>query len=124
LILRDLRLAEPEGIQGAPPEERAHPIVLEVYPLPGESKLGNWKALIHGDYKLAWNSAGEHALFDLARDPTEQSNLLPAQAERAQTMITALLGYLDSLPAPGAGGPEEIIDPETLEALQQLGYLR
>ena len=124
VLLRGLRLASPEGIQGAPPEQRMHPIVAEVYPLEHRSKWGSWRVLLQGDHKFSWNSKGEHQLVDLKADPLEQVNLMQQQPDLAKTMMTALLGYLASLPKSAGGGTEQTLDAETMEALKQLGYLR
>ena len=76
-----------------------------------------------GDLKLHWNSRGQHRLFDLATDPGEESNLAPKDPQRVRTMQNAMERFLAGLPPPAPRGPPQALDPETQEALRNLGYL-
>ena len=123
-VLGQAGIPVPGGIHGGLPPRRGHPVVAEVYPLPFDSPRGHWRALFDGDWKLLWNSRGQHRLFDLSRDPGEERNLAAREVERAGRMSRLLDAYLGSLARPGAAGPARTLDPETQEALRSLGYVR
>ena len=60
---------------------------------------GNWKLLINADGSGA-------ALYDLAKDPNETTNLAPAKPELARRLSEAALAWRRGLPAtPSAGNP-------------------
>ena len=119
-----LGLPIPSDIQGSPPAELEHPIVVESRTLPEFMPDGDWSAIIDADgHKFIWNSKGDHMLFDLNADPDEQNNLWSADNARAQAMNRAMTDYLAGLPAPGDAGPRKQIDPRTQEQLKGLGYL-
>lgn len=124
MILGRLEIASPPGIQGGEPPQLPHPIVAEVNPLPIITRGGSWRAIVSGDYKFAWNSLGRHGLYNIATDPTEAHNLLESEPAVAAELEKLLTGYLAGLPRPGAAGPEQTIDAETLEKLRNLGYVR
>lgn len=121
-ITRELGLERPPGIQGEAPPDPAHPVVAEAYPLHAASPDGHWRVLFEGPWKFVWSSRGHHALFDLAADPGEQRNRIPAEPQRAREMHERLERYLESLPAPGKARAAEV-DAETREALESLGYI-
>lgn len=121
-ILDRLGIDTPPGVQGAPLDRVAHPIVAEFHPLPPWNATGDWEALYHDDMKYVWNSGGRTSLADVATDPLEQQDLRAKQADLAKRMDTLLKKYLASLPRPGAAGPPKELDDETLRALQGLGY--
>jgi arylsulfatase A-like enzyme len=102
---------------------RERPLLAEVRPLEFMSSEGAWRALYLGRRKLLWNSLGNHALYDLERDPREEQDLAAVDPVK----VTEALGLLDrvvlSLPAPGASGPAVELDEETLKALRGLGYV-
>jgi hypothetical protein len=79
--------------------------------------------LLDGDLKLHWNSRGQHRLFDLARDPGEESDLAPDDPQRVRAMESILERFPAGLPPPLPRGPPQAVDPETQEALRNLGYL-
>ena len=124
LILERLGYSIPDSMQGGAPPAVTHPVVAEVNPLPHLSPAGDWLALYEDDWKYAWNSGGNHLLFDLARDAGETRNLAATEPERARTMQARLAGYLAGLPAPGPAGPEGQLDEETRRALEGLGYIK
>jgi arylsulfatase A-like enzyme len=123
IILDRLSLPLPEGAQGGLPPG-PHLLLAEVNPLSFMSDEGDWRALYLGRYKLLWNSRGNHALYDLERDPREQSDLSGAEPERTRSAVQVLESYVASLPEPGAAGPPAALDEETLKALRSLGYVR
>jgi arylsulfatase A-like enzyme len=124
-LLDALRLEIPRDLQGGVLPNPRHPIVAEVDPLPELGPAGRWRALYDRDFKLLWNSKGNHQLFDLRRDPGEQQNLFSREGERARRLAMGLEGYLASLPkAPAAAGTARKLDEETQRALRSLGYVR
>jgi tetratricopeptide (TPR) repeat protein len=63
-------------------------------------------------------------LYDLVRDPREQSNLLDTNASRAQAMRAALGKVLDEeRGAARSAGTAPAVSPELLEKLGALGYV-
>ena len=77
------------------------------------------RALTDGNYKYI--AAPEPELYDLAADPGETDNLVDADVERANTMDDALRQFAagDDVTTVAAGA----VDPESIAALQALGYL-
>jgi arylsulfatase len=124
MILDRLQVPLPEGIQGQPIPDVAHPILSEVYPLELISPMGDFRVLIDGDYKFVWNDKGYNGLFNVADDPVELNNLIGAEPQRAIAMQRALADYIRSLPPPGEARPPQEVDEETRRALEGLGYTR
>jgi hypothetical protein len=129
LVLQQAGVDTPAHVQGRLPEDRSQPVVAEVYPLPAMDdptrdwrQRGHWRVLLQGELKYCWGSLGRHRLMDLAQDPFERENLRDAQPDRATQMEQALLGYLQSLPEPGAASPPRELDEQTRRALESLGY--
>ncbi len=122
LILTRLDLPFPPGIQGGLAPDPGHPVVAEIYPLEFLSKDGASRAIIDGHLKYVWNIKGAHALYDLGSDPREQHNLIDQEPERAAALDDALRGYLDALPRPAPATGDELLDEETRQALESLGY--
>ena len=80
------------------------------------------KALYDGNYKLIWNSTGEHELYDIVADPSEEKNLfgtIPDVEKRFQAQLEPLIE--ESQRASSFDPPE--IDNEQRENLRKLGYL-
>jgi len=135
-ILTRLGIPLPPNVQGRPIDGQGteHPIVAELYKLPMMNRitgpnpkdwrhLGDWRALVKGDTKFGWSSNGTHFLIDLSADPLELTNLAQERAELARSLEQELTSYLAALPAPGATGPVEPVDEETLKQLEGLGYV-
>lgn len=120
MVLEGLGVPLPSAVRG---RDGLQPIFAEVYPQALRSRGGDWRVLLDGDLKLHWNSRGQHQLFDLATDPGEESNLAPGDPQRVRAMQSALERFLAGLPPPPARGPPQVVDPETREALRNLGYL-
>lgn len=125
MILHELGLEAGDDLQGGVPPEIGHPIYAEVYPLKRISKRGHWRAIFDGSDKYLWNSHDQHLLFDLAVDPTEASNLVDTDPERARAMQSQLDAFSASLqqPSPDPEGSVREIDDETRRALEGLGYI-
>jgi arylsulfatase A-like enzyme len=122
IILDALSLSDSTIMQGSS-KLGSHPIIAETYPLEILSPDGHWRALFDGDYKLLWNSKGNHQLFHLSDDPSELHDLAESKPERTQELSEKLLGYLDTLPKPGDSGPPVSVDSETEDLLRGLGYI-
>ncbi len=102
---------------------RLQPLLAEVNVLEFMSTEGSWRALYLGRHKLLWNSLGNHALYDLEKDPGEQNDLSGADPARVAGAVGLLGKVLSSLPPPGDPGPPAALDEETLKALRNLGYV-
>jgi hypothetical protein len=113
-ILDRLGLAIPPDVQGNPLSEVRHPMIAEFFPL---------RTLHRGDYKFVWSSLGRHQLFDLSVDAQESENLVEERTDVAASMEAELRDYLATLPQPGPDSAPRRVDPETEEALRNLGYL-
>ena len=131
-ILDRLELAVPPGVQGNPLNEVRHPVIAELFPLyfmrralrkSTEEWRGDVRTLRRGDYKFVWSSLGRHQLFDLSADPQESENLVEERMDVAASMQAELRDYLATLPKPGPDSAPRQVDPETEEALRNLGYL-
>jgi hypothetical protein len=109
-------------VQGNPPPAVGHPIFAEVNPLPSVSPNGDWRALVEGDWKLAWNSKGLSGLYRRHDDPAETRNLIASFPDEARRLQAHLEGFMRALPPPGAMDASGAIDEEYLETLRRLGY--
>ena len=96
----------PPGVQGEPllgvthptmAEEDINPFLVARYGAVYDRAM---RVLYDGDYKLIRTSRGEHLLFDLARDPTEEHDLAAQEPAR----VSDLSARLDSL----LGGPVSV----------------
>jgi len=123
LILESLGLEIPEDIQGVAPPRSDRPVIVESRAIPPWQDDGPWLALIEGERKFMWNETLGHGLFDLAVDPQELENVAGENPARAFEMKQRLQAYLSSLPRPGAQAAPQALDPETEQALENLGYL-
>jgi arylsulfatase A-like enzyme len=87
-VLAEVGAALPAGVQGEALTHVAHPSLAEEDIDPflvaryGERYDRSIRVLYDGSYKLISTSRGEHMLFDLARDPGENTNLATAEPER------------------------------------------
>jgi hypothetical protein len=71
----------------------------------------------HGD--------GAHRLYDLERDPRERVNRiadLPEETRRLRERLGSMLASLPE-PEPPPSGEPQLIERETREALERLGYI-
>lgn len=124
VVLDRLGLPLPPGTQSGLPPKPGHPPVAEIYPLEFLGDDGDSRAIFDGKMKYLWNARGRNALYDIARDPGEQVNLLEDRPRKAGKMEASLLAYLSRLPGPGGGGEQQVVDEETRKALKGLGYLK
>ncbi len=123
LVLDRLGLPRPAGIQGSVPPKIDRPLIVESYTLGVIYDKGDWLAIIDGDWKYMWNSRGSSALFNLARDPREEHNLVATEAARAAGLEKRMSAYLAALPRSQAVEPTRAVDDATRDALKNLGYI-
>jgi arylsulfatase A-like enzyme len=100
--------------------KRAHP---EFDPAPF---LRNLRAFVADAKKLTWGSDGRHALHDLASDPLETRDLLPAQPEIGARLAGELDRYWDGLArCDVAALPDRLggLSRAQRRRLEALGYL-
>jgi arylsulfatase A-like enzyme len=132
-ILDRLGIEPPRGIQGQPLGRVSHPVIAELVQLDfmkgaarrsGGTWRGHQKAYYDGRYKFVWSSLGRHQLFDVFADPYELEDRIEVEREVAAMMQRRLEEYLATLPEPASEIREiRTVDPETEEALRELGYL-
>ena len=123
MVLERLGRPRPEGIQGGVPPRLGRPLVVESRTLAALYPKGDWLAIIDGDWKLMWNSQGHSELYDLARDPHEQNNLIAVEVERAATLERTMTAYVAALPRSQGTEQAGTVDAATQEALKSLGYI-
>lgn len=123
-LLAALQLPHPEGIQGQPFDAVDHPIVAEVYPLPGDSAVGYWRTIQMDEFKFSESGAGARTLVNLSEDPGEERDISGRHAAMAAALQRRLAGYLEGLPRPGSAGPPLLLDEQTREQLESLGYVK
>ena len=99
-------------------------------PVLSEGTRSGLVTLIEGDWKLIRHTAPgpdgavTHALYELARDPTEQSDLATLHPERVTQMSRRLDELLAPLQESRLAPDERHLSPADLEALRQLGYVK
>jgi arylsulfatase A-like enzyme len=76
-----------------------------------------------GRWKYIEGSRDPALLFDLARDPGEQANLVEAQATLAGHLRENLRGMVRGSKTFAGGQGTQIMDPATAETLRSLGYV-
>jgi arylsulfatase A-like enzyme len=74
-------------------------------------------------YKYVWSSTGDHELFDIAADPSEERSILREQPEVASRLDAELRAWRARLTSPRTGAERDAIDPATRKALESLGYV-
>ena len=74
------------------------------------------------DSKLIWSSDGHHALYDLRQDPSETTNLYPAQPEAAATLEKHLMSWQSPAGLP-LSTSEQHMDADVRQRLRDLGYI-
>jgi len=125
MLLEALDLPVPTGVHGTARPASDRPVVTEAQTLPSKhGATGDWISFARGGMKLIWHSGGRHLLFDLRQDPGEHHDLAGERPDVVRAMTEDLQAYLASRPSPGREKQGLRIDPETEEALRNLGYLR
>ena len=73
-------------------------------------------------HKFIWASDGQHALYDLRRDPQERTNRYREEAELAATLEKALLAWHPPTGVP-LSAPQPDMPADVQERLRALGYI-
>lgn len=81
------------------------------------------KVVYDGNYKLIWNSTGNHELYDVADDPAEESNLYGNMPELEKRLLSRLAPLIEESKRASAHDMPEI-DADMREALKSLGYVQ
>ncbi len=121
----------PRGTEGrslvATSNQALRPVIAESFPRTVFRRLGPrgdrvQRAIVAGPLKLISSSTGERELYDLDRDPHETTDLYRPDNRAAIELQKSLDAWLTSLAASDQGAP--VTDPETLERLRSLGYIK
>jgi len=83
-----------------------------------------YRSISDGNYKFIWASNGVHEFFDIRSDPGETDNIIHIENERAAQYERRLAEWHDSSSRPISKKEDLIIDDETREALESLGYMK
>jgi len=129
-IMALLKLPLLKGTQGRSLLDETSPprqIISESFPRPALLDLDPrfhrvQRALIEWPYKLIASTDGTRELYRLDRDPTESRNLFAPTEPVAASLETRLDAWLAS--AVTEVGETPAMDPEALERLRSLGYVR
>jgi len=122
-VLARLGLPEPADVQGGVLPRIAHPFVAELHLPPRLGDRGSFRALFEADWKYVETSLGATMLYDLVGDPVEKRDRSHEQAERTQAMAGRLGSYLAALERAAPETPDSVVDPDTVRALEALGYM-
>jgi arylsulfatase A-like enzyme len=91
---------------------------------PVEYEPGERFALLTGDWKYIYWTAGQDELYHLATDFSERHNLIESDpADTAGALQATLLDLIDELEA-STGLDSGIVDEETIRKLRSLGYVQ
>ena len=123
-VLGRLGLPAPGDVQGGVLPRVAHPVVAELQMTPAVSDRGSFRALYEGKWKYLENAGGATMLYDLAADPRENHDRSGGERSQAGAMRARLDAYLDPLERAAPEAPQHAVDPETVRALEALGYMR
>jgi arylsulfatase A-like enzyme len=83
--------------------------------------LRSLRAFRSGTMKYVWASDGRHALYDMAADPGEQTNLVRERPQLAELLDTQLEDFLENMGDGSRGSTADFTD-ETRAMLESLGY--
>jgi len=82
------------------------------------------RALFQGSLKFVSSTQGKRECYDLASDPNEQVDLHESSGEACQELEGRLEDWVSSVSGESHSGEEFEVDPETLDRLRSLGYVR
>jgi len=138
-ILEHAGLPAPDGIEGValplrePFRTEPRPVFAETsnpqVHQPGRVTPIDLKSMQIGDTKLIYDAIEKRvALFDLAADPTESTDLAPEHGDRSERLRAVLQTWAGRTVGKRAGKPgatvQELLSEEQLEELRALGYLQ
>jgi arylsulfatase A-like enzyme len=122
-VLTRLGLPLPADVQGGVLPGVAHPVVAELHMAPPPGDRLDYRALFEGKWKYVETSLGATTLYDLVGDPKEERDRSHDDGAQAQAMAGRLKSYLAPLERPAPDAPESVVDPDTVRALEALGYV-
>ncbi len=73
--------------------------------------------------KFIWRSDEANELYDLARDPGEEQNLVECECARADTLRRALFDWFAGIERTEGDGQEPVMDAVMRKQLRGLGYI-
>jgi len=138
-ILEQAGVTAPDGIEGVslplqePFRAAVRPIFAETsnpqVHQPGRVTPIDLKSMQIGDTKLIYDALEDGvALFDVAADPGETTNLALEQRERAESLRSVLQDWSRRTEAKREGEPgasiQDLLSDEQLEELRALGYIQ
>jgi arylsulfatase A-like enzyme len=129
-VLQRVALPQPAALQGRDLQSlpaTPRPIISEAYPREAFQGLGTRyqhvsRAIFQGRFKLIASSADDLELYDLGVDPKETRNLEKTQTQEGDELKARLAAWLSAASPQEGGAP--VTDPETLERLRSLGYIK
>jgi arylsulfatase A-like enzyme len=126
-ILSLLRYPIPSGIDGEIMDKSDHQVIAELFL--GVSKkdhkgTSDLRALYEGKEKYIWASQGSGELYNLEKDPQEETNLITKFPQKAQSMDMALKQWLASVKLSRTEKANVKITKPMEEKLKALGYLK
>ena len=74
-------------------------------------------------HKFIWSSDGHPELYDLEKDPCEESNLVNVEKDTADRLGQVIEERLGAFVAPSGADEGIDLDEDTVKKLEQLGYL-
>jgi arylsulfatase A-like enzyme len=80
------------------------------------------RAVFRGAFKVITSTNGEHALYDLSKDPKEERNLDSKNPQMASGLNADLQHWLSTLPT--VQTRPAVLDKRTVEGFRSLGYLQ
>jgi arylsulfatase A-like enzyme len=128
-VLRELGLEVPAAVQGIDLHDTGREVVAEVYR--HKHQEGGYaqreyarglKALYRDSFKYIRDVDGASELYDLSRDPQEQSNVVHLERGLANALEDELVRWIEERNA--ASGETERANGAAWERLKALGYIR
>jgi arylsulfatase A-like enzyme len=90
---------------------------------PNEYGKGKEFAIRTDEWKFIFKEVEENELYNLREDPFEVNNLIAAEPELARSLEDSVYTWLAGSVSEGQSNKSNL-DPETLEQLKSLGYIR
>ena len=122
-VLKRLGLPAPVDVQGGLLPDITHPIVAELHSTPRLGDRGSFRALFEDQWKYVETTEGVTTLYDIVADPREEHDRHAEHPDRSREMASRLDTYLDALERPPMDAPDSVVDPDTVRALEALGYI-